>query len=234
MRELMGVWRIVWIEMSKSFIYFWAILFGIVGLGILYTAVYQSDQVIFQTNAAVYVYFVVIGSQLFRLALTYGSSFGATRKQIYKGAVGSAVVLALLGSLIHTLVYLALDALTRWQAEEMSLAHITEFMTADPTVFTMYAVDVSFILMVTALGFSVSVLYYRFGPISLMIIGGLVALSAIIPDAREAVWMKLFNGLAESSLWETTGVVLIVAAVAFAGPYLMVRQFNIYLKEKTV
>ncbi|WP_026688904.1 hypothetical protein [Alteribacter aurantiacus] len=233
MREVIGLWHMVWLEMRSSFLYFFAILFGVVSIGIVYTAINQSDQVFFQTNAAVYLYFAIIGSYLYRLVLTYGSSFGATRKQLYIGVVASAVVLSVLGAFIHTVVFLGLEQLTLWQAEEMNLSHFTAFMAGEQTVLIMFAVDMAMLIMIMSLGFAASVIHYRFGLVSLIIGGGVIGLSVIIPEVREAIWLNVFNIFLVRGIWEITGAVLAVAVAGFVLPYFLVGRLNLYFNEKS-
>ncbi|TMW71056.1 hypothetical protein [Alteribacter natronophilus] len=231
MKEQRGIWQIIWIEMSKSFVWFWSILLGFIVLGIALSMIYEPSEVIFQTNAAMYIYFAVIGAQLFKLGLNYGSTMGSTRHQLYTGVVLSALVLAAIGTAIHSVVYYSFGPLAQGLTSGMDLIHLLGLLPVEETVFTVILFDFSTSLMALGLSFAFSILYYKYGGLPLMIAGGVVALSVMYSPIRNSFWGEIVSWIMTGGAVELFAIPLVFAALAFSLPYLLVVRLNIYLKE---
>ncbi|WP_096439939.1 hypothetical protein [Alteribacter populi] len=230
MNEVIGIWRIIWLEMKQSFVIFWSILIGTTLLGLLGTVIFQLEEIIFVTNVPLYIYFTIIGAQLFRLALTYGTSFGSTRTQFYIGAITGGAFLVLLGSAIHALVYLGLNTLAFTFVPAFEIKHFFPFLlTMGDGVFPNFLVDSLFSLMVLSIGCFFSTLYYRYGSLPLYLSGAFLVLTGVFPVTHQ-YWQNFFRFLYTSSLFEVLSAFFIIALVAFLIPLMFIRKFNIYRK----
>ncbi|MFC5711939.1 hypothetical protein ACFPU1_04040 [Thalassorhabdus alkalitolerans] len=231
MKEQWGIWRIIWFEMSKSFVWFWSILLGFVGLGITFSVWYDPEEVIFVTNVAMYIYFFVIGAQLFKLGITYGSTMGSTRHQLYTGVVISAIILAAVGTIIHMVVYYSMGMLTGSLTNGMKILHILEWLPVEEMIFSVVLFDFVVSLMALGVSFAFSIVYYRYGGIPFMILSGIIALSVIFPVGREMFWGEVIYWVMTGGTLELFGLPIAIAVLAFTAPYLFVTRLNIYLKE---
>ncbi|MFA9559211.1 hypothetical protein ACERII_18025 [Evansella sp. AB-rgal1] len=231
MKELKGLWKILWLDIRRSYSIFWSILLFFVILGIGISISFPQGEVSWNMDGAVLIYQIVIGAMLFRIAFDYGSTFGSTRKLMYVGVVSFLFILSLVSAFLLNALYFLLQPLLSVLDVNMELNSLLHMSTISENFFGYLLILFTIYVFSSTVSMLLSILKQQVGAIALYGTAGIFALTVILP-AVNTYWVDLFYWFSRAPLLNMFLWILLVSVVLLCIPVPFVRQFQIFSDKK--
>ncbi|ADU29267.1 hypothetical protein [Evansella cellulosilytica] len=231
MKEIKGVWKFLWLDLKRSLLIFWTILFSLIMFGIIISVTVPMDGFInWNTNIPVIIYLTIIGTHLFRNSLQYGAAFGSTRRHLYIGLTTFLLMMTIFNALVHNIFFFSVDALTA-NIDTMLVHSMLEYSNIEATFFLFTAADFAVFTLFMSLSFILSIVWHQLGTIPLYIVSAGFAFLVILPTFHP-FWVELFNWYTTATFINLVGPLILIAVVLLLLPFPFVRRIHLFKREK--
>lgn len=231
MKEIIGIWTMLWLDVRKSLLIFWSILISVVVVlwGVT-AAMGDGGNMNMNINTALVIYLAILGAQFFRTNLYYGVSFGATRQQVYTGTISFVFLFALLNALINNAVYFGFSAVFANSSLDITMGNLYELTGYSQTFLSYLGLDLVLVLFVVTLFMLISIVKNQIGPLALYVMAGVFALTIFLPQFH-GVWSSMARWIVDASYIGLTGTVLLVVLALLLIPAVFIQKFKVVKTE---
>ncbi|MCD8509926.1 MAG: hypothetical protein LRY73_08720 [Bacillus sp. (in: Bacteria)] len=231
MKEIIGIWTMLWLDVRKSLLIFWSILIGVVVVlwGVA-ASMGDNGNMNMNLNTALVIYIAILGAQFFRTNLYYGVSFGATRQQVYVGTISFVFLFALLNGVINNIVYFGFREAFSRSPLAINMGNLYELTSFPQTFLSYLGLDLILVLLVVTLFMLFSIVKNQIGPLALYVLAGVFALTVFLPQFN-SVWASLGRWVVDASYIGLTGTGLLVVVVLLMVPAAFIRKFKVVRTE---
>ncbi len=226
MKYLLGTSKIILKDMRLNMLIFWTILISTSLASLIITASFKIPQMYMFTNLPTCIYLSIIGAILFRSSFPYTLSFGSTRKQfiVSLGLIG--LFLVFLNASINFGVFYSLEAIANYFELPIHYFSLANTLT-NPSLLSLWLVDFIVTLFLFCGSLVISLIHYRYGGHSLLLMAGAAFIVMLLPPVQDwfvGTLLPSFSG--SSGLLSYSGLAL-AAVLLFGVAALLMRNIPV-------